>query len=76
MPLLWEPSFCWKSPITLGYTRGHFSALVPMDVDLDKNAGAGAMMDNLEEKIFYLPLVDKEGIPLPLHFLTQTQVCL
>lgn len=46
-----------------------------MDIDLDKNAGAGAMLDNLEEKVFYLPLVDKDGIPLPLHFLTQMQVC-
>lgn len=44
-----------------------------MDTDLTQNAGAGAMMDNLEEKIFYLPLVDKDGIPLPLHFQTQTQ---
>jgi ubiquitin thioesterase ZRANB1 len=29
LPLLWDQSFCWKSPLTLGYTRGHFSALVP-----------------------------------------------
>ena len=29
LPLLWEPSFCSKSPIALGYTRGHFCALVP-----------------------------------------------
>lgn len=29
MPLLWEPSFCSRSPIALGYTRGHFCALVP-----------------------------------------------
>ncbi|KOB65340.1 Uncharacterized protein OBRU01_22868 [Operophtera brumata] len=27
LPLLWEPSFCSKSPLCLGYTRGHFSAL-------------------------------------------------
>lgn len=74
LPLLWEPSFCWKSPITLGYTRGHFSALVPMETDLDKNVGAGAMLDNVEEKVFYMPLIDKDGTPLPLHFLTQSQV--
>ena len=74
LPLLWDPSFCWKSPITLGYTRGHFSALVPMETDLDKNIGAGAMLDNIEEKVFYLPLIDKDGIQLPLHFLTQSQV--
>jgi len=29
LPLLWEPSFCSKSPIALGYTRGHFCALIP-----------------------------------------------
>ena len=74
IPFLWDSSFCWKSPISLGYTRGHFSALVPMETDLDKNIGAGAMPDNKEEKRFYLPLIDKDGIPLPLHFLTQSQV--
>ena len=31
MPLIWEPSFCSKSPIALGYTRGHFTALVPLE---------------------------------------------
>merc|ERR1711963_820797 len=29
LPLLWDPSFCYRSPIALGYTRGHFCALVP-----------------------------------------------
>ena len=29
LPLVWEPSFCSRSPIALGYTRGHFCALVP-----------------------------------------------
>jgi len=29
LPLLWESSFCSSSPIALGYTRGHFCALVP-----------------------------------------------
>jgi len=29
LPLLWESSFCSRSPIALGYTRGHFCALVP-----------------------------------------------
>ena len=31
MPLIWEPAFCFKSPIALGYTRGHFTALVPFE---------------------------------------------
>ncbi|CAF0730820.1 unnamed protein product [Rotaria sordida] len=30
LPLLWEINFCSKSPICLGFTRNHFSALVPM----------------------------------------------
>lgn len=29
LPFLWESSFCSPSPIALGYTRGHFCALVP-----------------------------------------------
>eukprot|EP00117_Sycon_ciliatum_P013287 scpid31501/ scgid14008/ Ubiquitin thioesterase Zranb1; Zinc finger Ran-binding domain-containing protein 1 len=31
LPLLWDPEFCWCSPLTLAYTRGHFSALVPLE---------------------------------------------
>jgi hypothetical protein len=31
LPLIWEPSFCFKTPIALGYTRGHFTALVPLE---------------------------------------------
>jgi hypothetical protein len=31
LPLMWEPNFCFKSPIALGYTRGHFTALVPLE---------------------------------------------
>lgn len=30
LPLLWDTNFCSKSPICLGFTRNHFSALVPM----------------------------------------------
>lgn len=30
LPLFWETNFCSKSPICLGFTRNHFSALVPM----------------------------------------------
>ncbi|KAA8581427.1 hypothetical protein FQN60_003008 [Etheostoma spectabile] len=45
LPLLWEQSFCWKSPIALGYTRGHFSALVAMENDGYDNRGAGANLN-------------------------------
>ncbi|CAF0950337.1 unnamed protein product [Didymodactylos carnosus] len=37
LPLLWEPNFCFKSPICLGYTRNHFSALVPMQEHVNKS---------------------------------------
>ncbi|CAH8547781.1 unnamed protein product [Heterobilharzia americana] len=31
LPLLWEKSFCSRNPIVLGFTRGHFTALVPIE---------------------------------------------
>ncbi|VDM27935.1 unnamed protein product [Hydatigera taeniaeformis] len=31
LPLLWESSFCSRDPVVLGYTRGHFTALVPTE---------------------------------------------
>jgi hypothetical protein len=31
LPLLWASNFCYKNPIILGYTRGHFTALVTFD---------------------------------------------
>ena len=75
MPLLWERSFCWKTPIALGYTRGHFSALVPMEIDTEENMGAGANIENTEEnQIVYLPLMDSEGKVLPIHFLNAAEV--
>ena len=75
LPLLWEPSFCWKSPITLGYTRGHFSALVPMEMESDDNQGAGANLNTDDEtQTVYLPLTDFEGKLLPIHFITPLEV--
>ncbi|KAH3787027.1 hypothetical protein DPMN_165146 [Dreissena polymorpha] len=71
LPFLWERNFCYKSPITLGYTRGHFSALVPMELDTNMPLGAGANIDNApDEQVFYLPLVDHEGVFLPIHFIS------
>lgn len=74
LPLLWERSFCSKTPIALGYTRGHFSALVPMEIDSGVPL-AGAHIDNsIDEQVFYLPLVDHEGSFLPIHFVTGTEL--
>ena len=76
LPLLWEQSFCFKTPIALGYTRGHFSALVALEVDMMGGClGAGANLDNSgNEQIAYLPLIDFEGKLLPIHFLPPGEV--
>ncbi|CAH1258163.1 ZRANB1 [Branchiostoma lanceolatum] len=74
LPLLWEPSFCWKSPISLGYTRGHFSALVPLEPESD-DVGAGANLDTENSvQVCFLPLMDAEGKLLPVHFLTAQEL--
>lgn len=75
LPLLWEPSFCWKSPISLGYTRGHFSALVPMEPDSGDMLGAGANIRTSDDlQVVFLPLMTADHQLLPLHFLTQNEV--
>uniref|UniRef100_A0A8C5QU75 ubiquitinyl hydrolase 1 n=1 Tax=Leptobrachium leishanense TaxID=445787 RepID=A0A8C5QU75_9ANUR len=71
LPLLWEQSFCWKSPIALGYTRGHFSALVAMENDGYDNRGAGANLNTDDDvTVTFLPLVDSERKLLHTHFLS------
>ncbi|XP_061787426.1 ubiquitin thioesterase Zranb1-like [Nerophis lumbriciformis] len=71
LPLLWEQSFCWKSPIALGYTRGHFSALVAMENDGFDNRGAGANLNTDDDvTVTFLPLVDSERKLLHIHFLS------
>lgn len=60
LPLLWDQSFCTKSPIVLGYTRGHFSALVASQSGMDQT--------------IVLPLVDSQHQLLPVHFLTQIEL--
>ncbi|KAK3595311.1 hypothetical protein CHS0354_004463 [Potamilus streckersoni] len=75
LPFLWERSFCYKTPISLGYTRGHFSSLVPMEMVTDIPVGAGANIDsNGEDQITYLPLVDHEGSFLPIHFIKESEI--
>ena len=75
LPLLWEQSFCWKSPIALGYTRGHFSALVAMENDGFDNRGAGANLNTDDDvTVTVLPLVDSERKLLHIHFLSAQEV--
>lgn len=69
LPMLWEQSFCIKSPIALGYTRGHFSALVPTE----PYSRIDAARDDAED-VTFLPLMDCEQKLLPIHFLTQNEV--
>lgn len=70
LPLMWEQSFCIRTPIALGYTRGHFSALVPTESysRIDSNNRD----DN--EDVTFLPLMDCEMKLLPIHFLTEQEV--
>ncbi|XP_036427761.1 ubiquitin thioesterase ZRANB1 [Colossoma macropomum] len=75
LPLLWEQSFCWKSPIALGYTRGHFSALVAMETDGYDNRGAGANLNTDDDvTVTFLPLVDSERKLLHIHFLSAQEM--
>ncbi|XP_066999012.1 ubiquitin thioesterase trabid isoform X2 [Anabrus simplex] len=78
LPLLWEPSFCVRSPLALGYTRGHFSALVPLE-PYSRLEGGLAGANNLgpgsdELQVTFLPLMDRERKLLPVHFLTQPEL--
>lgn len=75
LPLLWEQNFCWKSPIALGYTRGHFSALIPMEPDTSDNLGAGANIHTSEDlQVTFLPLMTSDCKLLPVHFLTHLEL--
>ena len=73
LPLLWDASFCWHTPIALAYTRGHFSALVSMASSQTSEAGVWSNR-SCDGHITYLPLVDSEGRMLPIHFLTEQEV--
>jgi len=75
LPLLWDPGFCYRSPIALGYTRGHFCALVPPEPDLGcGGAGGGAAPPTPTPLCAYLPLVNREREVLPLHFTSRGEM--
>ena len=67
LPLLWESSFCFKTPIALAYTRGHFSALVPL-------CTVALKPEDESCHITYLPLVDSAGRLLSVHYLSEQEV--
>lgn len=87
LPLLWEPSFCIRSPIALGYTRGHFSALVPIEPysssripPLSSHAtgigGGNSPIQQLQIQMqtTFMPLMDRERKLLPIHFLSPEEM--
>lgn len=67
LPLLWESSFCYKTPLALAYTRGHFSALVPV-------CTVALHPEEDSCHITYLPLVDSAGQLLGVHYLSEQEV--
>ena len=73
---MWEVDFCSRTPIALGYTRGHFTALVPMETDSEENLGAGANKSDLNDDFCMncFPLTDIHGKLLPVHFLVGSEV--
>ncbi|KAK0084801.1 hypothetical protein PV325_006406 [Microctonus aethiopoides] len=87
LPLLWEPSFCIRSPIALGYTRGHFTALVPIEpyassrLSSISSHGVGVVGGNgpmqqlqLQMQTTFMPLMDREHKLLPIHFLSPEEI--
>ncbi|XP_057340812.1 ubiquitin thioesterase trabid [Microplitis mediator] len=89
LPLLWEPSFCIRSPIALGYTRGHFTALVPIEpyassrlssLPSHGSVGVGGGNSPMQQQLqiqmqtTFMPLMDRERKLLPIHFLTPEEI--
>ncbi|KAF5303481.1 hypothetical protein FQA39_LY09944 [Lamprigera yunnana] len=72
LPLLWEQSFCIRTPIALGYTRGHFSALVPLEPYSSRLDRSQTHPDELQS--IFLPLMDRERKLLHVHFLTGSEL--
>lgn len=73
LPLLWESSFCVKTPIALGYTRGHFSALVPLEPYSRLDSRPTSQNPDQMQSTF-LPLMDRDRKLLPIHFLTEAEL--
>ncbi|XP_023029173.1 ubiquitin thioesterase trabid isoform X1 [Leptinotarsa decemlineata] len=77
LPLLWEQSFCIRTPIALGYTRGHFSALVPIEPYSRIDSRPLLQHSNMNPdhmRSTFLPLMDRERKILPIHFLTESEL--
>lgn len=68
LPLLWETNFCSKSPICLGFTRNHFSALVPMQERIHMasslSRSSSPLIHNQDNDIHSRPLPSSPSSPL------------
>ncbi|VDL58620.1 unnamed protein product [Hymenolepis diminuta] len=67
LPFLWEKSECSKVPLVVGYTPGHFSALVPITPLTTAISSVPSQFSDGDDFI-YLPLFDVESSPMPVHF--------
>ncbi|XP_040576778.1 ubiquitin thioesterase Zranb1 [Lepeophtheirus salmonis] len=79
LPLFLEPSACSRSPIALGYTRGHFCSLVPPEPEISVSkstlgAGIEDLGEHHDEKSTFLPLMTYDRKLLPVHFLRQDEI--
>lgn len=86
LPLLWEQSFCIRSPIALGYTRGKlFFLFLKFKINFCFLGHFSALVPSEpyqrldstredEEDITFLPLMDCENKLIPIHFLTRAEV--
>lgn len=80
LPLLWDREFCYKSPVALGYTRGHFSALIPPEPETVCRGAGGGQPEPRPHREYtqptkdcFLPLMTRDRALLPVHFLTKAE---
>lgn len=75
LPLHWEPSFCSRSPIALGYTRGHFCALIPPEPTAASSPSMPAAASGGADasRAALLPLMSYDQKMLPIHFLAPSE---
>lgn len=74
LPLLWDSVDCVKSPLVIGYSNGHFTAVVSIEdgkLDLGIENQPAPSSTNCTHAV---PLVKYDGMPLPVHFLHDREV--
>ncbi|KAJ7378445.1 Tumor necrosis factor, alpha-induced protein 3 [Desmophyllum pertusum] len=74
LPLLWDSVDCVKSPLVIGYSNGHFTAVVSIEdgkLDLGIENQPAPSSTNCTHAV---PLVKYDGMQLPVHFLHDHEV--